>query len=200
MEIDDLKSALVQTIRAYHHRGWSPATSTNYSFKDDSNRIWVTRSGIDKSQVTGEDFILVDASGKSFEEVTGKIPSAETLIHCVIYALFPEAKVVLHSHGKFPILAAETSQEELTLEGWEVQKGFDGVQTHDCALRIPIVENSQSMEDIDYFLRKNANEIQHHCFVIKRHGTYAWGKNIFEAKRHLETLDYLCEIHWELNK
>lgn len=200
MEINDLKSALVQTIRAYHLKGWSPATSTNYSFKDNSNRIWVTRSGIDKSTVTEEDFILVDETGRMLEPVMGKIPSAETMIHCRIYVLFPEARVILHSHGKYPILAAETFRNELTFEGWEVQKGFEGVQTHECALRIPITENTQDMKDIDHFLIKNQPKIKHHCFVIKRHGTYAWGKNIFEAKRHLETLDYLCEIKWELNK
>jgi methylthioribulose-1-phosphate dehydratase len=42
------------------------------------------------------------------------------------------------------------------------------------------------------------DEFQHHAFVIRNHGTYAWGKNLFEAKRHLETLEYLLEVNYKL--
>ena len=44
-------------IRNYNAKGWSPATSTNYSFKDEYNQICVSRSGVDKSQFTSNDFI-----------------------------------------------------------------------------------------------------------------------------------------------
>ena len=54
-----MKAELVHTIRYYNQKGWSPATSTNYSFRDEQG-IWVTRSGIDKSQITEDDFILVN--------------------------------------------------------------------------------------------------------------------------------------------
>jgi methylthioribulose-1-phosphate dehydratase len=200
MDVNQLKTNLVRTIRAYNKKGWSPATSTNYSFKDESNRIWVTRSGIDKSEITEDDFMLIDEHGQTIEPSIEYNPSAETLIHCCIYSLFPDTKVILHSHGKYPLLTSEKAQHHVTLKGWEVQKGFEGVPTHDTEVCIPIVANSQNMEDIEIFLKEFINEINHHCFIIKGHGTYAWGNSLFAAKRHLETLDYLCEISWEMNK
>ena len=59
MTRETLKEQIAETIRHYNAKGWSPATSTNYSFKDDEGTIWVSRSGVDKSQFTANDFITV---------------------------------------------------------------------------------------------------------------------------------------------
>jgi methylthioribulose-1-phosphate dehydratase len=32
-----------------------------------------------------------------------------------------------------------------------------------------------------------------HGFLIRRHGLYTWGQDLAEAKRHLETLEFLFE-------
>jgi methylthioribulose-1-phosphate dehydratase len=42
------------------------------------------------------------------------------------------------------------------------------------------------------------DKLVHPAFIMRKHGTYAWGKNLFEAKRHLETLEYLCQCEWML--
>lgn len=194
-----MKSKLVDTIRNYNHKGWSPATSTNYSFRDEQG-IWVTRSGIDKSQITEDDFILVNNEGNPVGRYSEIIPSAETQIHCDLYKLFPEAKVILHSHGKYPVLCSQKNQDFIEFSGFEIQKGFKGQLTHEQKVNIPIFENSQEMSFFSEQLSKRKLELENSCFIIKQHGTYAWGDNLFEAKRNLETLDYLCECRWEMNK
>lgn len=191
-----LKEQIAETIRNYHQRGWSPATSTNYSFLDENNTIWVSRSGVDKSQFSSEDFITVDKNGSATGKYAGVKPSAETLIHCMLYELFPETKVILHSHSVFPVLMSEMYQNEVLFEGYEVQKGFAGETTHEATVRIPIFDNTQDMIDFAHTLRSNKHVIQHHSFIMRRHGTYAWGTSLFEAKRHLETLEYLSEVHY----
>lgn len=192
----NLKQNLAETIRIYHHRGWSPATSTNYSFTDDSDTIWVSRSGVDKSRFSEDDFITVDSSGTptgAFSEIK---PSAETLIHCILYELFPKTKVILHSHSVFPVLMSSIYEKEISFEGYEVQKGFSGEITHDNTIHVPIFDNTQDMTDFAKTLTANVEKIKHHCFIMRKHGTYAWGENLFEAKRHLETLEYLSEISY----
>jgi methylthioribulose-1-phosphate dehydratase len=94
-----MKVKLAETIRAYHQKGWSPATSTNYSFIE-NDQIWVSRSGVDKSEFSENDFIPIDNAGKVQVPFEGIKPSDETMIHVLIYRLFPEAKVILHSHSK----------------------------------------------------------------------------------------------------
>jgi len=45
-------------------------------------------------------------------------------------------------------------------------------------------------------LKDRQEELKNHCFLIRGHGTYAWGKDLSEAKRHLETLEYLCHCEY----
>jgi len=195
----EMKQAMINTIRRYNGMGWSPATSTNYSFKDESGQIWVTRSGIDKAEITVDDFMTVDENGNATGEFVKVRPSAETGIHCTLYRLFPAINVVLHSHGVYPLLAA-MKKECVDFEGFEVQKGFDGVSTHEGKVSIPVFPNHQDMDFFDEILLQNKSQLRHHCFIIQKHGTYAWGKNLFEARRHLETLDYLSRMVWEENR
>ena len=192
------KELLAETIRHYNLKGWSPATATNYSFKDTGGTIWVSRSGVDKSQFTASDFITVDSNGTATGEFSHMKPSAETLIHCAIYALFPKTKVILHSHSIYPILISAVLGPQISFEGYEIQKGFDGQTTHENYIDIPIFENTQDMQKFKEVMTEEAKRIQQHAFIIRKHGTYAWGKNILEAKRHLETLDYLCQCEWLL--
>lgn len=192
----NLKQQLAETIRNYHHKGWSPATSTNYSFMDENSIIWVSRSGVDKSQFSEDDFITVNDNGISTGEYSEIKPSAETLIHCILYELFPKTKVILHSHSVFPILISSIYEKEIPFKGYEIQKGFAGEITHENTVNIPIFDNTQDMSDFSKSLSINVERIKHHCFVMQKHGTYAWGENLFEAKRHLETLEYLSEISY----
>lgn len=191
-----LKEQIAHTIRCYNQKGWSPATSTNYSFLDENNTIWVSRSGVDKSQFTAEDFITVDKNGTATGEYANTKPSAETLIHCRLYELFPDTKVILHSHSVFPVLLSSVYQNEVVFDGYEVQKGFSGETTHENTVQIPIFDNTQDMNDFVQTLRKNKERIKHHSFIMRKHGTYAWGTSLFEAKRHLETLEYLSEVSY----
>jgi methylthioribulose-1-phosphate dehydratase len=200
-DIQYLKESLKKTILAYHLKGWSPATSTNYSFRKDmwDKEIFVSRSGVDKSEFTVDDFICVDFDGTPTKEYYNTKPSAETLIHCVLYQLFPQTQVVLHSHSQYAVLNSQKYVEEILFESYEIQKGFKGQSTHEIQISIPILENSQDMSVFSELMKTKKELFSNHCFIIKNHGSYAWGENLLEAKRHLETLEYLLEVNWKLN-
>lgn len=200
-EIQIQKEKIAETIRNYHQKGWSPATSTNYSFRKDSSdkEIFVSRSGIDKSQFSADDFIKVDFDGTPTVEFYNQKPSAETLIHCVLYDIFPQTIVILHSHSVYSVLNSQRYKEEILFEGYEIQKGFKGQTTHEAQISIPILDNSQDMLAFSNGMRAKKDLFSNHCFIIRNHGTYAWGENLLEAKRHLESLEYLLEVNWRLN-
>lgn len=198
---DEQKKNLAKVIRSLNKKGWSPATSTNYSFRilEEQDSIIVSRSGVDKAFFTKNDFIEVDRKGNPLPDYINQRPSAETLIHCTIYNLFPETQVILHSHSVYPVLWSMKLQGQIVFQGYEVQKGFDGQTSHSNEVSIPILENSQEMIEFSKWMEERSLELNNHCFLINGHGTYAWGKTLFEAKRHLETLDYLCELEWKRN-
>ena len=202
MKIQQPKTELADIIRNWHLKGWSPATSTNYSFRfpENPDTIYVSRSGIDKSLFTADDFIEVDLKGIPKPDFAGIRPSAETLIHCTLYELFPETRCIVHSHSVYSVLHSAVNQEKVTIEGYEVLKGFDGITTHETAVDCPIFDNSQDMIAFSDTLRQNSDRLAIPAFIMRKHGTYAWGKSLSEAKRHLETIEYLLECEWKLRR
>lgn len=194
-----MKKELADVIRAYHQKGWSPATSTNYSFRlpENPDVIIVSRSGIDKSVFSAADFMEVDMFGQALPAFAGIRPSAETLIHCKLYQLFPETMCIVHSHSVYSVLQSMKNQQAVELSGYEVLKGFEGIKTHEITVQVPVFDNTQDMPAFAEVLEKEKNRLTVPAFVMRQHGTYAWGRNLFEAKRHLETAEYLFEVDWK---
>lgn len=201
-DVATLKLRLAATIRAWHQKGWSPATSTNYSFRQENKpeEIHVSRSGIDKSQFSENDFMSVDLHGKALSGFESLRPSAETLIHCTLYNLFPETQCIVHSHSVYSVLHSAVENESVRISGYEVLKGFEGISTHEITVDCPIFDNTQDMTAFSALLRAQKDRLTIPAFIMRKHGTYAWGKNLFEAKRHLETIEYLLECEWRLKQ
>lgn len=199
MELE--KKKLAEVIRAYHQKGWSPATSTNYSFRlaERPDVIIVSRSGIDKSRFSEADFMEVDLQGKALPAYEGIRPSAETLIHCKLYQLFPEMMCIVHSHSVYSVLQSMKNKQSVELSGYEVLKGFEGIKTHEITVQVPVFDNTQDMPAFAAVLEKEKNRLTVPAFIMRQHGTYAWGRNLFEAKRHLETAEYLFEVDWKFS-
>ena len=192
----DNRHQLAKTIRSYHQKGWSQATSTNYSFRKSADvpSFYVSRSGVDKSNFEPNDFIEVDFHGNPTFYFEGSKPSAETLIHGVLYDLFPSTTIILHSHSINSVLISEFFDREITFEGYEIQKAFPQQTTHENKLHFPIFDNSQDMVAFSKVMRQHQDELKNKAFLIRKHGFYAWGDTMLEAKRHLEAFEYLLEI------
>lgn len=199
--MEQLKKDLADVIRAYHQKGWSPATSTNYSFRlaERPEVIIVSRSGIDKSVFSAADFMEVDLNGLALPEFDGIRPSAETLIHCKLYQLFPEMMCIVHSHSVYSVLQSMKNQQAVSLSGYEVLKGFEGIKTHETSVAVPVFDNTQDMTAFSAVLESEKHRLTVPAFIMRQHGTYAWGRNLFEAKRHLETAEYLFEVDWKFS-
>ncbi len=199
--MEQVKKELAEVIRAYHQKGWSPATSTNYSFRlvERPDVIIVSRSGIDKSRFSEADFMEVDLHGKALPAYEGIRPSAETLIHCKLYQLFPEMMCIVHSHSVYSVLQSMKNKQSVELSGYEVLKGFEGIKTHEMTVQIPVFDNTQDMPAFAAVLEEEKNRLTVPAFIMRQHGTYAWGRNLFEAKRHLETAEYLFEVDWKFS-
>lgn len=194
-----LATELLEAIRFFNQKGWSPATSTNYSVRSPNPTEYIiSRSGVDKSKFTLEDLILINPHGEVLPPFNrpGIKSSAETEIHTHIYQKYPDVKCVLHTHSVLGTVLSQkfVSQKQIRFEGFEIQKGLEGNTTHELESILPIVPNSQVMSDIlknmdHHFVEKPSI----HGFLIAGHGLYTWGKDIATAKRHIETYEFLFE-------
>ena len=158
-------------------------------------RFHVTASGRDKGCLTPADFIEVDADGAPFDE---RRPSAETLVHAEIYRR-TDAGAVFHVHQVFGALCStrDEAQGELVLRDIEMIKGI-GLWGPDDVARIPIVPNHA---DIPQLSRATGEALRGDIpgVLICRHGLYAWGRDAFAARRHVEIFGYLFEYSWRLS-
>jgi methylthioribulose-1-phosphate dehydratase len=74
-------------------------------------------------------------------------------------------------------------------------KGLAGVTTHEHREWIPILHNTQdwtaAAPAVEALLRDRPEA---HAFLIRGHGLYTWGRDLMEARRHLEVLEFLLEV------
>jgi methylthioribulose-1-phosphate dehydratase len=200
----DLRDALTQLIRWINSCGWSPGTSTNYSFlhPELDDIVVVSKSGVDKAFFCADDFMHVDLRGEPTNIYAAQRPSAETLIHTTIYKLFPETRFILHTHSKASTLMSSLNKELgfITFSGYEVLKGLPNTSSHNTILKIPIFDNDQDMIRFSKVLQTFAVSLENSAFVMEKHGIYVWGKTLAEAKRHLEIYEYLLDIELTLKQ
>lgn len=186
-------------------RGWFAGTSGNLSmrvgpFDPDQFSFAITASGKDKSKSTPEDFLFVDQNGKPVETTSLK-PSAETVIHCEIYRL-TGCGAIFHTHTVFNNLVSELfwGRRSVPVEGVELIKGFN-IWDEDAVINIPILSN---FADVPRIVPEISERMESRIpgILLRKHGIYAWGRDAFEAKRHLEAFEFLFEYvyRWELLK
>jgi methylthioribulose-1-phosphate dehydratase len=193
-----LVEELLEAIYFFSKKGWSPATSTNYSVRTHNpDEFIISRTGVDKSRFKISDFISINTNGiiLSPRESSGVKSSAETEIHTAIYQQFSEINCVLHTHSvPGTVLSHLLSQEgQISFQGLEILKGIEGNNSHDLITSLPIVPNSQNMTDILCAMEGRFSNT--HGFLISGHGLYSWGKDIATAKRHIETFEFLFECY-----
>ena len=178
-------------------RGWTPATSSNFSMRIDETHIAVTISGRDKSALKSDGVMAIGLDGQPVDPALR--PSAETALHLQIYRRFPDVGAVLHTHSHNQTVASRlfAPQGTLALHGWELQKAITGYTSHEAELEVPVFPNSQDMRDIEAKVDAWLDAGQPmYAYLIEGHGLYTWGRDMAEAKRHLEALEFLlaCEL------
>lgn len=187
---------LVTTCHWIGAKGWAPATGGNMSVREDARWCWLSESGRDKGSLTSDDFLQVDIA--SNRAPSGRKPSAETGLHTLVYRLFPEANVVLHVHTVHAtVLSRLETSDTLQLQGYEMQKTLSGQHSHLDSVPVAIFANDQDIEALAERVEAYARSHPlRYGFLIRGHGLTCWGRDVSEARRQLEGLEFLfeCEL------
>lgn len=191
-----LTRQIIDAGRFLYGRGWSPATSSNYSVRLAADQALLTVSGKHKGQLGEDDVLATDLAGHSLEP--GKKPSAETLLHTQLYAWRAEIGAVLHTHSvNATVLSRLTPGDRLELEDYELQKAFAGVTTHEGRVIVPIFDNDQDIArlagQVQQWLDTHPDCVG---YLIRGHGLYTWGAQMSDALRQIEAFEFLfeCEL------
>jgi methylthioribulose-1-phosphate dehydratase len=191
---------LIANTRELAALGWTPATSSNFSLRLDEHTAAITVSGRDKGKLGPADIMAVDLCGRAVG--TDQRPSAETVLHTQLYARLPDVGCVLHTHSLAQTLASKlyAGAGHIRFEEYELIKAFRGQDSHEAVLDVPVLANNQHIPtlaaQVDVLLDKK--EIW--GYLIEGHGLYAWGRDMAEARRHLEAFEFLIRCELELRK
>jgi methylthioribulose-1-phosphate dehydratase len=191
-----LAASLAEIGRNFYQRGWVFGTSGNFSavVSERPLRLAITPTGLDKGGLDANQFLEIDETARV---IRGNAqPSAETALHLAIVRA-RGAGAVLHTHSLWSTLLSEVffADRAVALEGFEMLKGLRDIHTHQHREILPIFENcqdiSQLAEQVDALLDGDPAT---HGFLLRRHGLYTWGKDLAEATRHVEVLEFLLEL------
>ena len=195
-EFSEIAANLAATAKALHARGWLSGTSGNLSavVQTEPLLLAMSPSGVDKGELTAEQVLLVDEDARVIN--SARKPSDETLLHLEIVKQ-RRAGAVLHTHSIWNTILSGLYADEhgVAIEGYEMLKGLEGVRTHEHREWLPIIGNSQDMRElaaaICAVLTQHPNA---HGLLLNKHGLYSWGRDLREARRHIEILEFLLEV------
>lgn len=207
---------LCRTMAAIHRRGWCDGTGGNFSVvleRSPGLTLLMAPSGVDKGSVRPSQLILVSEAGEVIGG-DGRV-SAEMPLHRAI-VIATGAGAVLHTHSQSATLLSRqtlavaagpacealegaapgpAAAGHLCIEGLEMLKGLEGIHTHDCQIRIPVLANDQDLIRLSDAAQPHLKAAPQ-GLLIAGHGLYAWGKDLEQARRHLEILEFLLEQTW----
>lgn len=193
-DFDTAATQLIEAGRVLHALGMVPATSGNFSARLAGGDIAVTVSGAHKGRLVAGDIMVVSADGVP---AGGQRPSAELGLHLQLYRRYHGVNAVLHPHSRCATLTRGSGAREIVLEGYELLKAFEGLDTHDTRLVVPVIENDQDIPR----LAQEAGALMDalpslKAYLIRGHGFYTWGNSVQTALRHCEALEFLlqCEL------
>ncbi|MEU6126533.1 methylthioribulose 1-phosphate dehydratase [Streptomyces sp. NPDC047123] len=176
--------------------GWMRGTSGNLSLvlSRDPLRLAVTASGRDKGELTPSDVVLTDGQGAAAGP--GR-PSAEAALHARVVRL-TGAGAVVHVHTVASVVMGQRSPAGIPFENLEMLKGL-GHATHEVAVTLPVIENSQDMavlgDRLEAALRPGMPAV-----VVAGHGIYVWGADPREARHRAEVVEWLLELELERSR
>jgi methylthioribulose-1-phosphate dehydratase len=191
---------IVSTAHELAARGWTPATSSNFSMRLDEAHAAITVSGLDKGRLTEDGVMVVDLDGRPV--ATEQRPSAETVLHTRLYRRDAGIGCVLHTHSLVQTVASRVFAPSggVRLEGYELAKAIAGTTTHEAVIELPVLANSQDMAATAGQVEALLDAGPLSGYLIAGHGLYAWGRDLAEARRHLEAFEFMLACELELRR
>src|ERR1044072_6858627 len=193
---NEIAAGLAAVARGFYARGWLLGTSGNLSavVQREPLRLAMSPSGVDKGELKPQQLLSIDEEARIVSAHEGK-PSDESLLHIRIVKV-RGAGAVLHTHSVWNTILSDlyASEGGVTINGYEMLKGLNGVRTHEHTEFLPVIENSQDMPALAEMVGTTLNKHPAaHGFLLRRHGLCSWGRTLAEAKRHVEILEFLLE-------
>ena len=187
---------LCELLKLFYDKGWVSGTGGGISGAFGGNLL-VAPTGVHKERVAPEDFFVIAADGSTLS------PAADPTLHpseCVpIFSAIVRARgagSVVHSHALSAVLAGDLAKDDaLAIKDLEMLKGLPGVTNRDEHL-VPVIDNTARERELTGAVEAALGDPRFaaaHAILVRDHGAYIWGDDIWDAKKHTEVYHFLFE-------
>jgi len=190
---------LCRLLRLFYAKDWVSGTGGGICAATGSKTVLMAPTGVHKEEVKPSDLFTVDRSNGAV--VRPPKNRALTVSECnpIFCAIMNHrgAGSVMHSHALSSVLAADLAgkHDTLIIEGLEMLKGVRGV-SNQSKHAVPVIQNTprerELLDQIRFVLEAPAYS-ESFCILVRNHGAYIWGEDLWEAKRHAEIYHFLFE-------
>lgn len=179
---DELRGQMVRYGRLQYERGLIVAAEGNMSARIDERLLLVTPTGICKGEMSPEDLVVIDISGR---HVSGRrTATSEVQVHLAIYEERPDVEAIVHAHP--PTATAFT---------------LAGVSLAQCVMPEVIVSLGQIVT-VPYALPTTAEAArairpharEHDALLMEMHGSVTVGRSLEDAWFKLERLEWAAQV------
>jgi methylthioribulose-1-phosphate dehydratase len=191
-----LRSLLVEMLRLFYDKGWVSGTGGGICATL-GDRLLVAPTGVHKERVKPDDLFVVDAGSGTVDRPArdpSLKPSECTSIFCAIVAR--GAGSVVHSHALAAVLAGDLAKDDaLEIRDLEMLKGLPGVSNREEHL-VAVIENTERERELTSAVAAALEDprfARSRAILVRDHGAYIWGADIWEAKKHAEVYHFLFE-------
>jgi methylthioribulose-1-phosphate dehydratase len=195
-----LAGEIIVNVRELALAGLTPATSSNFSCRLDARHAAITVSGRDKGRLTEGDIMVVDFDGNAgrqrFSTLRGNPPPHAVVPALRRHRLRPAYPLAGTDHCIAPVFGARPR----AARGLRTAQGVRRQRHPRNPDRYPGAANTQDMRtlaaQVDALLDRQ-------CiwgYLIDGHGLYTWGRDMAEARRHLDAFEFLLGCELELMK
>jgi len=194
------REILVELLHEFHGRGWVSGTGGGICGPADDGGLLLAPTGVLKERVRPGEFFVVDPEDGHVIRPADD-PALRPSECNAIFGLTHrkrDAWSVVHSHALTAVLAADLVPrltDHLAIRGLEMLKGIRGLTNQDRHV-LPVIDNTARERELVAAMAAALADPRFERawgVLVRDHGCYIWGADIWEAKRHTEVYHYLYE-------
>jgi methylthioribulose-1-phosphate dehydratase len=194
-----LRKTLCEFLVAYYAKGWFSGTGGGLCAAFDTNRVLMAPTGVHKERVVPSDLFVMDPRNGTVV----RAPKNQALCPSECGGIFSRiiqqrgAGSVLHTHALSSVLAADLAGDDdrILFHNLEMLKGLAGGANTDRHV-VAVVRNTPREAELVGQIEKQLDAPdfeKSYCILVRDHGAYIWGRDVWEAKRHAEVYHFLFE-------
>jgi methylthioribulose-1-phosphate dehydratase len=193
----ETRTLLTELLREFHRRDWVSGTGGGICGPSDDGNLLVAPTGVHKERVQPEDLFVIDVADTSIRRHAAD-PALRPSECGHIFTLVARergVRSIVHTHALEAVLAGDLAgeQDHVVVERLEMLKGIRGLTNEDRHL-VPVIDNTPREAQLVANVQRMLDDPRFDAafgVLVRDHGCYVWGSDVWEAKRHTEVYHYL---------